>query len=191
MTGSVPKVSVVCAWYNRADYLRGTVDSILAQDFDSFEMVIINDGSPDPRVREILDSYSDPRLKVIHHDNRGFTQTIRRAIAASQGEFIAVQGAGDVSLPQRLRLQVAAIEQDSRFIGSGTARENVSIGGRNDGMRRVFEIPYDVIGTKELMKRPASPINHGDLMFRRSVYDKVGGYRPFSTLRRTLICCCA
>lgn len=55
----VPKVSVVCAWYNRADYIKDTVDSLLNQDFDDYEIIIANDGSPDPRVREILDSYDD------------------------------------------------------------------------------------------------------------------------------------
>lgn len=179
MTKPAPKVSVVCAWYNRADYIRDTIDSILAQDFDDFEMVVVNDGSPDPRVRQLLDGYDDPRLRVIHQENRGFTPTIRRAIQESRGELIAVQGAGDISLPQRLGRQVAALEQDGAAVGSGTSHENIMIGGRTDGLRLVVDFPFDEVTRRELLQQIGSPLNHGDLMYRRSVYDRVGGYRPF------------
>lgn len=179
MTNPIPTVSVVCAWYNRADYIRDTIDSILAQDYPDFEMIVINDGSPDPRVREILDSYSDPRLRVIHQENHGFTTTIQRAAREARGQFIAVQGSGDISLPSRLGRQVAALQADPGAVGSGTEHENVFHGGRNDGFRRHKPFPYDVIRTEELMKEVGSPLNHGDLMFRRDIFEAVGGYRPF------------
>lgn len=176
---AAPTVSVVCAWYNRADYIRETVDSILAQDFDSFEMVVVNDGSPDPRVREILDSYDDPRLRVIHQENRGFTTAIRRAVAESRGEFIAVQGSGDVSYPARLSVQVRFLRNDADCVAVGTSRRNVTVGGAKDGEARTIECGNPRITRNQLLTTGSCPLNHGDTMFRRSVYDLTRGYRPF------------
>lgn len=102
MTETLPKVSVVCAWYNRVDYISDTIDSLLAQDYPNFDITIVNDGSPDPLVREVLDNYTNPRLRVIHQENTGFTRAIRRAIDESDRTYIAIQGAGDISLPGRL-----------------------------------------------------------------------------------------
>lgn len=179
LASDAPKVSVVCAWYNRADYIRETVDSILSQEFDSFEMVVVNDGSPDPRVREILDSYDDPRLRVIHQENRGFTTAIRRAVAESRGEFIAVQGAGDVSYPARLSVQVRFLENDPDCVAAGVGRRNVTVGGRKDGQKRTIVPPKPRVTHEELLNSGSSPFSHGEVMFRRAVYDRTTGYRPF------------
>jgi glycosyltransferase involved in cell wall biosynthesis len=172
---SAPKVSVVCAWYNRADYIRDTVDSLLAQDFDSFEIVIINDGSPDPRVKEILDSYEDPRLRVIHQENTGFTVAIRRAIEESRGEYIAIQGAGDVSKHNRIRVQSDYLDQytDAGAIGSwGTVKRigSTIYETKKQRQKRVYHYK-DVMGF--------NPFIHGSMMLRRNAYTSVGGYRAF------------
>lgn len=173
----LPKVSVVCAWYNRAAYLHDTLDSLLAQDFDDFDITIVNDGSPDPRVREILDGYSDPRLRVIHQENTGFVGAIRRAIDASRGEYIAVMGAGDISLPARLRVQAAALDAGPQYVGVGCSFRNVTIGydgsvlGAVDKPRGAREVTY------ERIQREHSPFSHGEVMYRRSAYVAVSGYR--------------
>ena len=174
-----PKVSVVCAWYNRAVYISDTLDSLLAQDFGDFDIVLVNDGSPDPRVREVLDGYADPRLRVIHQANTGFVGAIRRAIAQSQGEYIAVMGAGDVSLPARLRLQAEALDEDPSLVGLGSSYRNVTVdetGGfldAEDFVRKPIPITRDYI-----LRSHKSPFTHGEVMYRRSVYEAVGGYRP-------------
>ena len=166
---TIPKVSVVCPIYNRADYIRDTVDSLLAQDLDSFEIVLINDGSPDPRVREILDSYDDPHLKVVHQENTGFTLAIRRAIELSHAPFIAIQGAGDVSLPSRLRLQWEALEAAP---GAAIAGCHYRVRNMLDGVVSEVAPVLPAKGTIIFQR-----LSHGELMYRRSVYDAVKGYR--------------
>ena len=169
MSETPPKVSVVCAWYNRADYIRDTIDSLLAQDYPNFDVTVINDGSPDPRVREILDSYDDPRLRVVHQENTGFTVAIRRAIAMSTGEYIAIQGAGDVSFPQRLREQSAMMQADPKLaiVGCHYERHNLVTGRQN-----VFRPQAPAQGS---LRCPL--LSHGELMYRRTVYDEAGQYR--------------
>jgi len=167
---SAPQISVVCAWYNRADYIRDTVDSLLAQECDSFEIVIINDGSPDPNVRKILDSYSDARLRIIHQENTGFTIAIRRAIGMAKAPLVAIQGAGDISFRNRLREQAAVFDQypDVAIVGSHYTVNDLTVG---DIQRRCPKTPKMGALTK-------FGFSHGELMYRRSVYDEVGGYRP-------------
>ncbi|MBZ9937880.1 glycosyltransferase [Mesorhizobium sp. BR1-1-16] len=175
---AAPKVSVACAWYNRADYIQDTIDSLLAQNFDSFEVVVVNDGSSDVRVAEILDGYDDPRLRVIHQGNQGFTRAIARAVSEARGAFIAVQGSGDLSLPGRLAKQAAHLDAHPDQIGVASFRENVVIGGDRDGQRTIGRPEKSVIDRNTLLDHIGSPLNHGEVMFRRDVYQVAGGYRP-------------
>ena len=62
-----PKVTVLMSVYNGERYLREAIDSILNQTFKDFELLIINDGSTD-RTKEILNSYNDPRIRVINNE---------------------------------------------------------------------------------------------------------------------------
>lgn len=177
MTQSTPpQVVVACAWYNRADYIRGTVDSLLAQDFDSYEVVIVNDGSSDPRVREILDSYDDPRLQVIHQENIGFVGAIRRAISLSSSPLIAIQGAGDVSYPRRIRMQAEFLQENNDIAGVGVGVKNINFGGVKDGFSRVINNEAGLFSKADFMT-DKNPFTHGEVMFRREVYDVVDGYR--------------
>lgn len=173
MTDTLPKVSVVCAWYNRADYIHDTIDSLLTQDYPNFDITVVNDGSPDPRVREILDNYDDPRLRVIHQENMGFTRTIRRAIDESDGEYIAIQGAGDVSLPRRLSAQVAVFEQQPETVASATGYALVDPNSRKVVQRS--KLPERV--TNESLAT-GLPITHGTYMYKRDAYIAAGGYNP-------------
>jgi len=172
---TTPEVVIACAWYNRAEYIRSTVDSLLSQEFDSFEIVIVNDGSPDPRVREILDSYSDPRLRVIHQENTGFVGAIRRAISASQAPLIAVQGSGEVSLPWRLRNQYDFLKRHPDHVAISSRAQNVLVkGDGTEGEKGVTtSIPKVDL---ELLLRD-NPMVHGASMYRRAAYNAVGGYR--------------
>jgi glycosyltransferase involved in cell wall biosynthesis len=172
-----PRISVVTAWYNRADHIRPTVESILAQEYSNFEYIIINDGSTDSRVREILSSYSDSRLRVIDQENTGFTRAIRRAVAESDGTFIAVQGAGDLSMPNRLKSLSQALVANPHCIGVASATRNQIVGGHRHGEWKIWTPPAPEISRDMMLAAAGVPITHGEAMYRRSVYDAVGGYR--------------
>lgn len=171
---STPEVVVACAWYNRADYIRDTVDSLLAQDFDSFEIVIVNDGSTDPRVREILDSYDDPRLRVIHQENTGFTVAIRRAIAESDAEYIAIQGAGDQSLPKRICKQCKFLRSNNHVGAISVSSYHISTETGKLIKKKIQEgsITHHILLGRFL-------IDHGSLMIRKEAYQSVNGYDRF------------
>ncbi|MDR5893263.1 glycosyltransferase [Halomonas mongoliensis] len=175
MSSSKPDVVVVCAWYNRADHIRDTVDSLLSQDFENFEVVIVNDGSTDPRVKEVLDSYQDSRLKIIHQENTGFVGAIRKAIETSSAPFIAIQGAGDVSYKARLREQYKVLVEDDSLCACGVAYVNAYI-----SLEGVKYAEKTVNNSNRYVRKDFFSFNafsHGDVMLRRESYERVGGYR--------------
>jgi glycosyltransferase involved in cell wall biosynthesis len=169
-----PKVVIACAWYQRAEYIRGTVDSLLAQDYGDFEIVIVNDGSPDPRVREILDSYNDPRLNVIHQENTGFTVAIKRAIAAKDSPYFCVMGSGDRVAPEKLAIQVDYLQAHPQVgaVGSG----HVLVSAKS---RRRISYRKPMLRLQPNVLRKKVPFTHGTIMYRRSQYETAGGYDPF------------
>lgn len=173
-----PKVLIACAWYNRAEYIRDTLDSLLSQTFDDYIITVVNDGSKDPRVKEILDSYNDPKLTVIHQENTGLVGALRRAIESADSEYIAIQGAGDVSFPERIAAQVQLLDTDSSIGVVGCKYKNIVFGGPNDGYESTPKMPKERATLESLLKI-GNPFSHGDVMYRRELYQKVGGYREY------------
>ncbi|NTV50370.1 MAG: glycosyltransferase [Geobacteraceae bacterium] len=107
------KVTVLMPVYNGERYLREAIESILNQTFPDFEFLIINDGSTDHSV-EIIASYNDPRIKLIHNEiNLGLISTLNRGIDLAKGEYIARMDCDDVSLPERLEKQVTYLDENS------------------------------------------------------------------------------
>lgn len=104
----MPKVSVLLPAYNtKAEYLREAVDSILAQTFTDFELLILDDCSTHPSVAEVVSSYSDGRIKFFRNDrNLGISGSRNKLIELAQGEYLANADHDDISLPNRLELQV-------------------------------------------------------------------------------------
>jgi len=99
-------LTVVMPVYNGERYLNTAIDSILIQTFTLFEFLIINDGSTD-RSEEIIKSYSDPRISYIKNEkNKGLITTLNIGLARSKGKYIARMDSDDVSLPNRLKVQL-------------------------------------------------------------------------------------
>jgi len=116
----MPTVSVIMSAYNAEAFLREAMDSILAQTFHDFELIVIDDGSDD-RTQEILAEYSDPRIRVIHNKGGlGAGAARNRGLHVARGKYIAVQDADDASVPERLAQQVAYFEANPEvgLIGS-------------------------------------------------------------------------
>ena len=175
MISSSPKVSIVCAWYNRSDYIKETIESLLAQDYLNFEIVIVNDGSTDPRVREELEKFDDTRLHVHHCENVGFTRAIRTAIDSTSSEYIGIQGAGDYSYPNRISRQVGFLEKRPNFAVAGCRYVNRVKGGKGDGKATPSKHATLTPAASDVLK--GNPFSHGEVLIRRSAYEEVGGYR--------------
>ena len=108
-----PKVSVIVPTHNRADLLPRAVDSVLAQTYGSYEMVIVDDCSAD-NTQDVIAGFSDPRIRSFRHDrNRGQSAAINTGIAHARGEYIGFLDDDDEWLPTKLEGQVALLEASS------------------------------------------------------------------------------
>ena len=106
---STPRVTVLMSVYNGARYLDPAVQSILCQTWSDFELLVVDDGSTDESAAKLA-SYRDPRIRVIRTENRGVGAALATGVENARGEFIARMDADDISAPNRLERQVAAME---------------------------------------------------------------------------------
>lgn len=173
----MPKVTVVTGYYNRKDVLRPTITSILSQTFRDLELIVFDDASTDgsgEALSALAAELNDPRLKIrIHETNLGFTQGMVDAIADSSSDYIAVQGSGDISLPERIEKQVAVLDERPDVGAVGCWYTNVVEGSE---IRRPRQPNAEGKTFETLVS--GNVYSHGEVMFRRSIYEQVGGYRP-------------
>ena len=100
--------------YNASDFIREAVDSILAQTFRDFELIILNDGSTDD-TQTIVESYRDERIRLVNKANSGVASTLNEGLKLATGEFIWRHDADDISLPQKLERQIQFMSDASRI----------------------------------------------------------------------------
>ena len=174
-----PLVSIVCPWYERPELVTQSIDSLIAQSYNNIEIIIIDDGSEHPRTRQLLDSYR-ARCKILRHENRGFVNTLIRAIEIAKGELVALHGAGDYSHPLRIECQVKDFQNSSSEVVIVACNYNTinHIDGSIINTRSHKACLYDVSAIANGRHR----FTHGSIMFKKKRYDQVGGYRPFFEL---------
>jgi len=105
-------VSVVIPAYNAADYITETINSVLAQTFCDYEIILVNDGSPDtPQLEQALAPYLD-RIRYIKQENRGPSGARNVGILEARGKYVAFLDSDDLWLPRHLETQLRLLEKD-------------------------------------------------------------------------------
>lgn len=108
----MPKVSVVIPCYNQGPYVVEAIDSVLAQSFEDFEIVVVNDGSTDQQTISILEKLDYPKTSLVTTTNQGLAAARNNGIEAARGEFILPLDADDRIGPNYLKEAVAALDVD-------------------------------------------------------------------------------
>jgi len=111
---SSPLVSVIIPVYNGSDYVREAIDSVLAQTFSDYEIMVVDDGSTD-MTPEIVQAYTDGRIRYVRQDNQGVAAALNRGISEAQGKYIAWLSHDDLFLPQKLERQVEFLRQFPQY----------------------------------------------------------------------------
>ena len=107
-------VSVIMPSYNSAEFILNSINSILAQTYQDFEIIIIDDGSKD-NTRKIIESLNNPKIVYIYQDNAGPGAARNTGLAVAKGELIAFLDADDSWKPQKLEIQVKKFIENSKL----------------------------------------------------------------------------
>jgi glycosyltransferase involved in cell wall biosynthesis len=168
-----PRVSVLMSVYNGEKYLVEAVDSILGQTFRDFEFIIVNDGSTD-KTADILAHYQnmDKRIRVYHQENRGLIASLNRGCQLARAEYIARMDADDVSLPQRLGIQMAYLDAHPGVGIIGTSTQLIDEGGVS--LRQLHHAMSPTLMRWSLLF--GNPLAHSSVIMRREVVDRLGWY---------------
>jgi len=135
-----PRVTVLIPVYNREKYVAAAIESILAQSFIDFELLLIDDGSTDGSVGIMRSYTADPRVRLVcNGNNLGEFKTRNRGIDLARGEYIAMLDSDDWAYPCRLEKQVAFLDRHRDFAVVGAWATEMDEKGRS--LRRVKILP--------------------------------------------------
>ncbi|MDZ8077972.1 MAG: glycosyltransferase [Nostoc sp. DcaGUA01] len=107
----MPKISIVIPAYNSEKTIRATVESVIRQTFNDWELIIINDGSHDSTL-EIASQVKDSRIKLFSFDNAGLSASRNRGLKRAVGEFVSFLDADDIWTSDKLAMQLKALENN-------------------------------------------------------------------------------
>lgn len=128
MNGPAPTVSVIMPAYNGAEWIGATIDSVFAQDFADWELVVVDDCSTD-NTRDVLGALTDPRITVLHAETNGGPVVARNiGFAAARGRYIAGLDQDDLCKPGRFAAQVAYLDAHPGTVLVATAADLLEAG---------------------------------------------------------------
>ena len=166
-----PAISVIVPAYNTAATIGECIDSILAQTFTDFELIIADDGSTD-NTCEIISRYKDPRMRLLRREH-DFIATLNTLLYEAKGKYIARIDADDVMMPDRLRLQYEYMEAHPEVAVVGGGMEFFS----DKRFAFLGKTPGNEEKTKEEKIGKAHAVTAYDLL------DSCGIYNPTSMIR--------
>ena len=124
-----PLVSVTIPVYNSEKYLKKTIESVLNQTYENFELILVNDASTDAS-KELIFSFSDSRIRYYENStNQGIVNTRNECLGYAKGKYIAILDHDDVSLPIRLEKEVEFLESNADYGLCGSYYEVIDSGG--------------------------------------------------------------
>jgi glycosyltransferase involved in cell wall biosynthesis len=153
--------------YKTEPFLREAIDSMLSQTFTDFELIVLNDCSPD-NAEEILDDYKDSRIvRYLGEKNAGLANVLNVGMQMARGKYIARMDSDDISAPNRLEVQVNYLEQhpDVDLCSCG-----MNLFGAMDD-QWIRESDIETVRINALF---FSPVLHASSIWRRDAFDRLG-----------------
>lgn len=159
----MPKVSVIIPTYNRLAMLREAVDSVLAQDFEDMELLVVDDGSTDGTAEE-MEQYGG-RVKLLRQpENKGVSAARNKGILHARGKYIAFLDSDDLWVKGKLKIQTAFLQDNPHYPVCYTDEIWIRKGKRVNPMRKhakysgwIFEkcLPLCIISPSSVMMKKA------------------------------------
>lgn len=180
---SIPKISGIICTYNRDYFLGGAIDSLLAQDCEDYEIIVVDNGSSD-RTSEVVEKYlGDPRLKYVYEPVVGLSVARNTGALTSQAPILAYLDDDAVASPQWLRLLLEAYTQNEKL---GVAGGKVTLIWPNNQTppQWMSESLADGLGAFDLgnrivyIEQPNLTPRGVNYSLRRAFLEQVGGFDP-------------
>lgn len=175
-----PKVSVIMGVYNSQDTLAESLDSLINQTFQDFNVIICDDGSIDNTytiANQYREQYPDKFILLQNNQNMGLNHTLNICLNHATGEYIARMDGDDISLSSRFKKQVNFLDEHNEFQIVSSAMVYFDETG-DWGIGRPSEYPQK----QNMAKR--TPFAHAPSMVRKKAYESVGGYTVHKQLLR-------
>ena len=163
--------------FNGGPYLSTAIESVLAQTFEDYEFVIVDDGSTDGSA-EVIAGFAalEPRIRAFRKENSGISDTLNLGLAKAHGDWIARLDADDVMLPRRLERQLAFVSADSEIAAAGSYYDIIDAEGTRCATLR--PLPRDREELQRLLDaREPLTFTHPTMIYRRHIAMALGGYR--------------
>ena len=174
---SPPRVSIIIPTYNFAQYVTEALESIFQQEYDSYEVIVVDDGSTD-NTCQVLEAYRE-RIRYSYKENGGMASALNHGLELMQGEFAAFLDADDMFLPGKLTDQMAVFEHHPSAGAVHSGKRIVT----HDG-KIVSELqPWQWAPSLDIKNMLLyNPVFWGGLIVRKSWLKKIGGWN--ATLRQ-------
>ena len=161
--------------YNGQDYIQETIQSVLGQPYDDFEYIIMDDGSTD-RTKDIISSFTDPRIKLLELEHGGIVKALQAGLMAATGEYVIRIDADDVCEVNRFAKLITYMDQHLEVVLCGTGATIIDEQSRSVGTY-TYPPEHDRDIRRYMVRH--NPFIHPSIIMRRKVAMKVGGYRDF------------
>jgi len=172
MTTANPQITVLMPAYNAGAYIKTAIESVLAQTYADFELLIINDGSEDNTLA-LIKSFTDTRIRLIDQPNKGLIDTLNESIDKAKGKYIARMDADDICLPNRLQVEFDFLESNPDYVLVGSVVDIVDKDG--NFLMPLYPVGYgheDIVANIDIK----CPFNHPSVMFRKEAVIQAGYY---------------
>lgn len=166
------KVTVLMPVFNTGQYIAEAIRSVLSQDFASFELLIVNDGSTDDTL-SVIKSFDDRRIRTISQTNQGISIALNNGLREAKGEYIARFDADDICIPERLKLQADFLDHNPDHFICGSDAVYITEEGQH-----LFDFYCSGHLHEEIIRQlyTRCPLIHSAAMYRKETVLKKGGY---------------
>ncbi len=166
------KISVVLPLFNpRKDHLKECIKSLVEQEYQDFELIVVDDSNKNEDYVEIFKSFSKDKLQYFKNNiPLGLQASLNFAIKNARGEFIARMDGDDISKRKRFATQLKFLEENPKISIVGSNCITIDAKGNNVGVRLY---PYK---KKNVMRSIFSPLAHPSVMFQKDFFNKFGLY---------------
>lgn len=168
---NIRSVSVVLPTYNRAQFLSETIQSVIAQKFADWELVIVDDGSTD-NTQDVVKGFTDSRIKYVKQENRGVSAARNLGVSKTTAPIIAFLDSDDLWLPRKLETQLKFFNEHPDAAICQTEETWIRNGRRVNPMKKHAKKSGWIF--KDCL--PLCIVSPSAVMMRRKVFDELGGF---------------